>query len=174
MATSSHEPLRRIAEATKSTFALYKEGVYLEGSAQRSLEDLRHQATADRLRMARDLVRSGEKFLKMRPPEYRSAISRFYYSMYHSMRAVVYFTVSGDDHQDHGTLPKSTPTDFPDRSFWENALKNARTSRNSADYDPYPLQRNHWHSIAVDLAGETNRLLALADTYLEQKGCDHL
>lgn len=173
MATPSHELLRRVAEASKSTFALYKEGVYLESSAQRPLEHLRHQVAADRMVLAYQFVKAGERFIKMRPPEYRSAISRFYYAMYHSIRAVVYYSVGGDDHQDHGSLPKNIPSDFPNKDFWENSLKSSRTSRNSADYDPYPGQGS-WRSMAHDLSEDAVNLVAVAESYLKQRGCSYL
>lgn len=171
---TSHDLLRRVAEANKNTFAQYKEGVYLATTASRTLEDMRHQVTADRLILANHFLQAGHRFVKMRPPQYRSAISRFYYAMYHSMRAVVYFTTGGDDHQEHGVLPKHTPGDFPNCTIWENQLKNARTMRNSADYDPYPDAPGDWRSIARDLGVEAVALVRLAEGYLKQKGCMYL
>lgn len=174
MAVPGHDPLRRIAVANKNTFALYKEGVYLSTSTGRDLEDMRHQATADRLSLAFQFLHAGERFLKMRPPEYRSSISRLYYAMYHSIRAVSYFTVGGDDFQEHNVLPKSLPSDFPNSGIWENQLKNARATRNSADYDPYPGASAEWRIAARDLNTDAADLVALAADYLKQKGCDHL
>lgn len=171
---SGHDVLRRVAEARKSTFALYKEGVYIEQASSRSLEEMRHQVTADRLRLSETFLLAGDRFTRMRPAEYRSAISRYYYAMYHCMRAVVFFTSGGDDNQEHGTLPKHTPSDFPNAGIWENALKNARTTRNSADYDPYPETMTDWRQPAMDLAADATQLSLLASTYLNQKGCNYL
>src|SRR5262249_27574992 len=93
--------LLRVSKLAKRDIGLLKMGVYLHTSQARSLEDLRHQVTADQLRLAKEVLGTADKLLRSRPAQYRSAISRYYYSMYHAMRAVVYFAHGGDDHQKH-------------------------------------------------------------------------
>ncbi len=84
-------------------------------------------------------MQHADRLMRARPPMCRVAVGRYYYGMYHAMRAVVYFHVTGDDHEQHSVLPRSMPADFPDADFWKNALKDARLRRNEADYDPYPM-----------------------------------
>src|SRR5688572_6744553 len=106
---SPEDALLRISKADKKTLGLFIEGVTLTARTSRPIDELKEQVCADRLRLSTHFLQSGIKFLKMRPAEYRSAISRFYYSMYHSARAVVYFSWGGDDHQPHSTLPTKLP-----------------------------------------------------------------
>lgn len=112
--------------------------------------------------------------ISARPPLYRGALSRFYYSMYHSMRAVVYFSHEGDDFQAHSKLPGYTPDDFPEASLWQNALKDARTRRNAADYDAYPKSDKAYRAGALALQVQAIELEKLSREYLKLKGCAHL
>ena len=91
--------------ASKDQLAFYKEGVYLTATSGLSLEDLRHEATADRLRLAEHFLDSADRMMRTRPPQHRNAISRYYYSIYHVLRAVVYFSHEGADHEAPATLP---------------------------------------------------------------------
>ncbi|MFD3821594.1 HEPN domain-containing protein [Streptomyces sp. NPDC058625] len=136
--------------------------------------DLQHQSCADRIRLAKTFLNSADRLMKVRPPEYRSAISRYYYSMYHALRAVVYFHEGGDDKESHSTLPGAVPNDFTNSAIWQNALKDARARRNEADYDPYPINPEDWRNVARDLQSKAPTLLTLAESYLKQKGCNHL
>lgn len=168
------QSLLRISKLDKKTIVLLAEGVHLSTSTARTLEDLRHQVSADRLKLARELLCAGDKLFRARPAQYRSAISRYYYSMYHSMRAVVYFAHGGDDFEEHSALPGQVPSDFTDSNLWRNALKDARSHRNDADYDPYPTNPVSWRAIAVDLSINAVSLLAESESYLKNKGCAYI
>lgn len=91
MPRTSHQVLRRIAEASRVQLVAYKEGVYLTTTSGWSIDDLRHEATSDRMELARHFLGIGDKLLRTRPAQHRSAISRYYYCMYHALRAVVFF-----------------------------------------------------------------------------------
>ncbi|WP_107472927.1 HEPN domain-containing protein [Streptomyces sp. H021] len=171
---SHHQLLLRVSKASKSTLTLYAEGIHLANTTARSLIDLQHQACADRILLAQTCLRAGDRLMRARPPEYRSAISRYYYAMYHAIRAVVYFHEGGDDKEAHSTLPKAVPSDFTDSAIWQNALKDARSTRNAADYDPYPMRSEDWRDAAKHLQGKAPALLTLAESYLKVKGCRHL
>jgi uncharacterized protein (UPF0332 family) len=171
----SHEQaLLRISKLDKKTILSLAEGVYLVTTTGRPIDDLRQQASADRIRFAKELLIAGDKLRRSRPPQYRSAVSRYYYCMYHSMRAVVYFVHGGDDYQPHSDLPARIPSDFIDGSLWRNALKDARSHRNDADYEPYPMASSSWKPIVSDLASNAKGLLAEAESYLKSKGCGHI
>jgi uncharacterized protein (UPF0332 family) len=163
-----------LAKAEKKQISAWREGIYIEQSTGRSLEELRQRSTADRWELARSFRRQGDRMISTKPPLYRGALSRFYYSMYHSMRAVVFFTEGGDDHQAHAKLPGSTPPDFPSASLWQNALKDARTQRNAADYDAYPKSDAAYRPGALDLQRHASELEKLSRAYLRSKGCAHL
>ncbi|WP_156301885.1 HEPN domain-containing protein [Streptomyces sp. e14] len=163
-----------MSKANKKTLGLFAEGINLHGATARTLVDLQHQACADRILLAKTFLHSGNRLMRVRPPEYRSAISRYYYSMYHAIRAVAYFNEGGDDKESHSMLPSAVPSDFADSAIWQNELKDARSRRNEADYDPYPINPLDWRGVARDLQGKAPTLLVLAETYLKKKGCGHL
>jgi hypothetical protein len=91
--------------------------------------------------------------------------------MYHAMRAVSYIANGGDDHQEHSVLPTELPSDLPHKAALANSLKNARLSRNAADYDPYPTASSVWRKQAELLKTETKTLMSEAKQYLVSKGC---
>lgn len=163
--------LLRVGIASKKTLILYAEAIHLTSVTAKSIVQLQQQVCVDRLQMADRFIRAAEKLVRCRPPEYRSAVSRYYYAMYHSVRAVVYFAHGGDDHQEHSTLPTKLPVDFPGHNVWLNDLKDARSRRNDADYDPYPFSDAAWKSVASNLASQAPRLAQEARTYLQRKGC---
>lgn len=172
---AQHEQaLLRVSKAEKKTLGLMAEGVYLSTSTTRALPDLQEQTCADRLMLAHELLGAAEKLTLSRPAQYRSAISRYYYAMYHAMRAVVYYVHGGDDHNAHSALPSHVPQDFVNSALWQNALKDARSHRNDADYDPYPLNPKTWRTVALDLKVKSNQLVALSEDYLRRKGCTHI
>jgi uncharacterized protein (UPF0332 family) len=166
--------LLRVATAKKQLLQDWREGVSLESATGHTLDALRQRATADRLQLAYDLRRRGNILMGLQPPLYRDAVSRFYYAMYHAMRAVVYFVEAGDDHQEHRELPLKTPPDFPQSAIWTNELKSARERRNSADYEAYPKSNASWRARAEELQRQANLLLPLARSYLARRGCAHL
>jgi uncharacterized protein (UPF0332 family) len=168
------EVLLRVSKAEKQLIANWSEGVSLQSRSGRKLEELRHRATADRFQLALDSRRRGDRLLAATPPLYRDALSRHYYAMYHAMRAVVFFVEGGDDHEKHAELPSRVPPDFTDADIWQNSLKNARTVRNAADYDPYPKAASAWRLDAESLRNDARRLLSLCHKYLRTKGCRYL
>ena len=109
-------------------------------------------------------------------PTVRSAIGRFYYSMYHGMRATVFFSYDGDDHQRRETLPRRTPPDFPDSAVLGKPMKDARGYRNDADYDPYPCRHRNLRQAAKELESHAPQaLLPIVRAYLKiAKGCGHV
>ena len=110
--------------------------------------------------------------MKPRPALYRSAISRYYYAMYHAMRACVFISNSGDEHEEHSRLPLQVPSNFdPAGRDWQAKLKSARLDRNRADYEPYPKENNAWRKTALALQSDASELLKVARHYLRSKGC---
>jgi uncharacterized protein (UPF0332 family) len=171
---ASSTTLLRLSKAEKRMLNAWREGVHLEASSGHSIEELRHRSTADRLGLARSFRRQGDRMLGVAPPMYRDALSRYYYSMYHAMRAVVFFVEDGDDFQEHSKLPGKTPDDFPQTTLWQNALKDARTKRNAADYDAYPKSDRAHRTGALELQEKAQELEGLSRAYLLNLGCKHL
>jgi uncharacterized protein (UPF0332 family) len=169
MAFAPRESMQRVAEARKVDLNRWKEGVRLERTSGHSIEHLRHRAAADRLRLSAELARRARAQASA-----RDAVSRAYYSMYHSWRAVVYFESGGDDNQEHKEVAKYSPAGFVDVAVWQNTLKTAREIRNRADYEPYPKADGSWRNDAVRLCDQADELLRLARRYLRQKGCNYL
>jgi len=89
------DALLRVGKATKAALARYREVDHLKQATGLSVEEMRHRATADRWRMAYKCGLRGDVLLLGRPTLFRDAISRHYYAMYHSVRAVVFFAFEG-------------------------------------------------------------------------------
>ncbi len=166
--------LQRVSTAEHWLLDAWAEGVSLESDTGLSINELRRRAAVDRWWLAHDFRRRGRKMVGQAPPQHRDAVSRFYYSMYHAFRAIVFIEFGGDDHEAHSTLQKSIPQNFPSRQQWSNRLKNARLDRNSADYDPYPKSETAWRSASQRLSADADELLSVTKTYLIATGCSGL
>ncbi len=171
--TTSEQRLLRVSRATNSDIKAYRAGVYLEQVEGRTIQDLHQQAAADRMNLADAFLELGDRLMRSRPPMFRAAVSRYYYSMYHAVRSVVYFRAEGDDHEQHSVVPTKMPLDFPQLAYWQNELKDARLRRNEADYNPYPTTDSDFQTAASHLRSESRRLVQDSRAYLQQKGCVH-
>lgn len=169
--SASESNLLRLSQAKKTDIESFKEGLYLEKASGLSIDELRLQACADRLQLAESFLGAADRLMRSRPPMLRVAVGRYYYAMYHAMRAVVYFQTPGDDHEQHSILPGRAPGDFPNVDYWKNELKNARLRRNQADYDPYPAADQGFRDLATALRRQAHALLTEARSYLHLKGC---
>ncbi len=159
--------LTKLPNARISDFAA---GISLVNRTGYSLPDLIAKATKDRIALGRMFLGDAETAANSNPPQFRSAVSRAYYSMYHTIRAVVFYTNLGDDYEKHSELPKHIPTDFPSFQSWSNTLKNARLERNKADYNPYPKRDDSLQTTAAQLLTEARALLPVTRHYLRRKG----
>jgi uncharacterized protein (UPF0332 family) len=166
-----HQRLIHVGKAEKAAIALWREGVSLEADSGVNIDSLLLYVAADRWKLAAQHRQHGDKLISLASPLYRSAISRFYYSMYHAMRAAAFVFHRGDDYQDHSTLYVNIPKDFPNAGTWQNSLKDARLARNAADYDPYPRSERHWRQHATAIQGDAVSLLNASRIYLRSKGC---
>ena len=167
----SNNRLNRLAKATKNQIEYWKEGASLENDSGRTIPQLIINAAADRWRLAYEHRRNANKLINSKPPLYRSAISRYYYSMYHAMRACVFVFNGGDDYQEHSKLQSHIPRNFPSGPNWKNILKDAREHRNRADYEPYPKSDSAWKQSALSLKNDADLFLAKTRIYLQNKGC---
>jgi uncharacterized protein (UPF0332 family) len=172
--TDEERRLLRVSKSGKRDLKAYKEGVHLEAASSRTIDDLRAQACADRIRLAERIIDDADRAMQARPPMRRAAVGRYYYAMYHAIRAVVFFKTPGDDFEQHSELPAHLPGDFPDVEMWKNELKDARLTRNEADYDPYPEADGDFKDAAVKLKAKAADLISVARSYLHSKGCAHL
>lgn len=112
MARTLGDRLLRVSEATSKEATLWREGANLERVTGKTIDVLRLEAAVDRWRLADEFRIRADKFSRAKPARTRDAISRYYYSMYHAMRAAAYVFHGGDDHQEHRVLPGKTPPDF--------------------------------------------------------------
>ena len=165
----SDKNLLRISKAEKKLVETWQEGAYLASRA--SIPQATLIVAVHRWRLARSFLKQGIMIEDAQGFAVRSAISRYYYSMYHALRAAAYVFHGGDDYEEHRALPSKLPSDFPNVAHWVNALKNAREMRNQADYDPYPRTNAPLTPNAAALRGEAKVLVPLTRTYLTGKGC---
>lgn len=170
MPRATDKDLLFVSKGSKERLDTLVAGTRLVASTGYPIETLRSKAVSDRLELARSILKSAENSLTRPAPSFRTAVSRAYYAMYHTIRALSYFTHGGDDHQEHSKLPASIPTDFPSHSRWENELKRARLERNRADYDPYPRNDRRFEDAAEYLTQNARILLPIARRYLRYKG----
>lgn len=160
-----------LSKAISDRLGTLRAGASLERRTGYTIGELVDKATADRVRLAIAFLRSAEHELAADPTPYRSVISRSYYCMYHTFRAVAYYVHGGDDHESHAKLPSAIPKDFPDWATWENDLKTARLERNRADYDPYPKKELVFQPVALTTLARARDLLPVARAYLRKRGC---
>jgi uncharacterized protein (UPF0332 family) len=145
--TPTDQILLHISTCKRAVIAAYPTG---GGKYPFPLARLIQQTVSDRLMLAGEHLRAGDQLILA--TQYRSAISRHYYAMYHAARAVVFAENRGDDYEHHSVLPRNLPLSMKDRSFRENELIEARLLRNQADYDVYPMGPAGWDSDARSLA----------------------
>lgn len=169
--SAAEDRLQRITKAPKNTLALLKEGVSIESALARTLEDAMDRTVADRLDLADEFLDMAERLYRSKTDMSRPAIARYYYAMYHAMRAVSYQNVGGDDHEQHKDLPaKGVPDDYPNKALTSNELKDARTLRNEADYEQYPIARSYFKSAVTDLRPKAKAFVSAARQYVTSKG----
>jgi uncharacterized protein (UPF0332 family) len=161
-----------VSKSDKRTLRNFRTGVHLSNIAGATIDDLAAIACKDRFGYARQVLGCARWALNNPRPQYRVALARSYYAMYHAARAVTFFIEGGDDHQEHSVLPGHIPGDFPNRAHWENELKNARLERNKADYDPYPKSDQAFAPSARSTLQSAENFLPVAKHYLLQKGCN--
>lgn len=167
----SNNRLNRLARATDEQIKYWQEGVSVQSDSGQTISELISKAAADRWHLAYEHRHNANKLLKSKPPLYRSATSRYYYAMYHAMRACIFVFHKGDDYQEHSKLQSHIPNDFPPGPNWQNILKDARDLRNRADYEPYPKSNIAWRQCALSLKNDADLFLATTRTYLQDKGC---
>ncbi len=172
--TSQDRILLYISKARNATLDNLQQGTGIVSTTGRTISDLQSQAAADRIDLAEQFLAVADRLVRARPPMFRVAVGRYYYAMYHSMRAVVFYVESGDDHEDHSRLPTKTPQDFIQHAYWQNELKDARLRRNEADYDPYPAQDFDFKAQALHVRKQSHLLIVQARQYLRTKGCVYL
>ena len=169
--TEREQRLHRVTKLDAKTLVILKEGVSLEAGLSQPLADVMYQTVSDRLDLADEFMGMAKALMRSRSDLARPAIARFYYAMYHSMRAVAYQYFEGDDFEAHTTLSvKGVPTDFPNNAVAKNDLKEARTLRNEADYDQYPLNRAYFRTQAKTLQPTASAFVQTARTYVRSKG----
>lgn len=173
---AQHGRLLRVSKGTQTILSNFAEGESLASHFGTTISDLKERATADRLKLGEHFLAVGNTMRRSRTRDWRSVIGRYYYAMYHAMRAVSFFSLGGDDSEAHSKLSGSIPTDFPLGSVRANELKDARLRRNEADYDPYPYPSDvaYFRSTAVSLDPVANNFVEECRAYLKNKGCNHL
>lgn len=163
--------LLRLGLAKARDQSAWLEGINLERDAGQTITQLRSRVVVSRFSLAKKMRVQCSYSAAAPVHMQRLTISRSYYAMYHSIRAVAYIFYSGDDHQQHSDLPLRVPNDFPDHALWANQLKSAREYRNQADYDPYPKSTVYWKKIAQTVYMDAGTLMPIVATYLRAKGC---
>jgi uncharacterized protein (UPF0332 family) len=133
-----------------------------------STTNLMRQVVSDRLELAGNHLRTADTLAQS--TLYRSAISRYYYAMYHAARAICFGYYKGDNYQRHGVLPNNLPPTLSNASRWKNELDDARLVRNMADYDLYPRATSDWKSDSMALAVSASEFLIECEEFAMNVG----
>lgn len=165
------ERLNHVAKAKKNSIAAWKYGVELEQHADVSIDTIMKRVAARRWRLADGFRKQANQLFALSPSLSRSSISRYYYAMYHALRACVYLENEGDDYEDHSKLPTQIPPGLDPSKIWQTKMKDARIARNNADYEAYPLSSAFWRAQATNIKADATALLAVTKTFLTAKGC---
>ena len=165
-----YQDLIRVAKSSDADIDLIELGCRLAFKQGATTDDAMKRVAAARWRLAKSFRIDGERALKAEPPMNRVAVNRFYYCMYHSMRAVMYLAYGGDHYQDHAKLATKEPAGFIAAIPWQNALKSARLERNMCDYDPYPASDQLFAAAARSMHSEARAIHRAARDFLHSKG----
>jgi uncharacterized protein (UPF0332 family) len=157
--------MRHISTSKKAYLASLPTGT---GRHPFPIAQLVQQATSDRFLLAGDHFRAADQLILTQ--QFRSAISRYYYAMYHAARAIVFADFGGDDHERHSVLPRNLPALLPDAILREQQLIDARLLRNEADYDVYPFSLPEWESDARKLAITAADFVQACEDFALDKG----
>jgi uncharacterized protein (UPF0332 family) len=160
-----------VSIAQKSIISNLRYGAHIERELGSTIDNLMLSICGDRFRLGKQFFKSATLALRAKPPQYRTAISRAYYSMYHSGRAVVYASHGGDDYEAHSEFSQKLPNDFPSVAMWRNNLREARLLRNKADYDPYPSKQRSFAADSAAIMRDAKSFGTLAEQYLRGRGC---
>lgn len=161
-----------IATKSRIAFARDIESELLGGT---TLQQILDQVVRDRLKFAGDFLAVANDLLTSglqtaNTAAIRSSISRYYYAMFQAARGVAFWAHGGDDKSSHADLPNAIPDDFRYRKNRINDLKSTRSSRNDADYDPYPDDVVHWTQLAIDTKGVAELFVSECVSYVTDKG----
>lgn len=156
--------LQSVSQATVSQVALLPASI----GRNYSRTTLLKQIVSDRLELAGGHLRTADTLAQA--TSYRSAISRYYYSMYHAARAIVYGHHNGDDYQRHNVLPGHLPPSLPNVARWTSELDSARLVRNMADYDLYPRAAADWRNDSVSIAVVASEFLPECEDFAVNAG----
>lgn len=172
MSPVTNKDLLRVSTLKKQQLADLREGAALVRRTQSTMDALVARATLSRLELASHHLRHASALAKPPRAQYRDAVSRGYYALYHAFRATVFFMNDGDDHEKHSVLHENLPKDFPNVDLWRNDLKAARLDRNRADYDPVPRSKSDGHlkSDAQRVLQKARSGLRACRAYLRSKG----
>jgi len=135
--TVTESELLRLLQSERRTIEAFRFGASLEVRAAKPLGQLIAEGSVARLQLA-ELHLSHAREATARHA-YRAVVSRAYYSMYHSFRAVVFVVHDGDDFQTIDKLTRKLPQPYPVTTTGRMRLMGVRLVRNEADYEPYPL-----------------------------------
>ena len=147
--------LRNFIRISSSKYGLLKRLADLRYNLG-ELDDTIAQITMDRYEMGEEFLCSAKAISGDSKVDRRNVISRSYYAMYHSARAVIFHTVLYDEDV-HERLPERIHEIL--RGKYGQILRECRDIRNEADYSPYP---------EIDLAAASREMIASAEGFLRR------
>jgi uncharacterized protein (UPF0332 family) len=163
--------LLKLQKFNKNQINLLQNGVRLVGVAGRPIEDLLRDASSARFKLAKSFLRSSNRLISHKPALHRDVVSRAYYAIYHSARAVSFLTHPGDDYEHHDKVASGLPSDLSNVEVWRNKIKDARLKRNEADYEPFLSSDPTFRKASLATNKLAVEFVGVCAIYLKGKGC---
>lgn len=167
--TLSDDELSQFARYTKTVIGQLKRGAAL-ANAGHDIENIINAICQARLQLAERFRSQAHDAATTAAPIPRLIINRSYYAIYHYGRALLFWSVGGDDYEKHELMPERLPPDLDGRDLWRNEIVLAKAARHSADYDPYPEADGAFAQRAADVLSTADRFHLAVTKYLKGKG----
>lgn len=159
-----------VTEADIAELQIWGKAEYHLAKSNESSETLIALAVKERWSLSQATLRTARRLANSNNPDYRNVIGRFYYAMYQGARTTAFAFYKGDDHEAHTKLQIKLPGSIPNATHLKHQLKDARLTRNKADYELFPKTNAAWKSDADRLGSVAPLFLGTLQAYLIQRG----
>lgn len=164
----NHDILRQFERKTSTAFGLLQTVVDAAAPLDAAkLQNIVDELTLDRFNLAKEFLSQAQAQDLSTVNGQKIAISRGYYAMYQSGRAII-FHYGRADIEGHEEVVKRLPSTLPNRVHWSFRLNEWRDKRNQVDYSPYP--NGNLYVIAQQVLVEAEDFLSLCAQFLRTRG----
>ena len=168
----NYDVLRQFERKTATAFGLLRTVVDVAAPLDAAkLQNIVNELTLDRFNLAKEFLSQAQTQDLSTISGQKIAISRSYYSMYHSARTII-FHYERADVEGHDEISKRLPSTLHNRAHWSFRLNEWRERRNQVDYSPYP--KDNLHVIAQQALVEAEDFLDTCAQFLRTRGVPYV